>query len=280
MKKTAIFISLLFVAIFAFAEELSVDMFMTADQIERVKAGEIITRMYIKYNHHGEATDLDLPVPSTSYAPVNYKDYQMITDEKAFLPYELNDETKLNFYNTISDANKLTGMKYYSRRVDEIKTLVVKAYPTTKRWMKIKNQQPMTEIKPHISGYFRQRDNKFGLLSFQSDLYNERNNFVLVNTCKTPIPFVCYSDEYKTVTYFIYDEEAKGFYIYTTFLLVIRTDSFLNGKGIMTLNPTTFSNRLRAATTHIGILLGVEEWADKRNPWDPDKMDRGEYKNY
>ena len=103
MKKTAIFISLLFAAIFAFAEELSVDMFMTADQIERVKAGEIITRMYIKYDQHKEATDLDLPVPSTSYAPVNYKGYQMITDEKAFLPYELNDETKLTFYNTIRD---------------------------------------------------------------------------------------------------------------------------------------------------------------------------------
>lgn len=279
MKKTAMFISLLFIGVCVFAEELTVDMFMTQQQIDRVKSGEIITRMYIKYNHHEEATDLDLPVPSTSYAPVNYKDYQMITDEKAFLPYELNDETRLTFYNTISDANKLTGMQYYSRRADEVKTLVVNAYPTTKKWVKIKNQQPMTEILPHITGYFRQKDNKFGLMSFQSDLYNERNNFVLVNTCKTPIPFICNPDEYKTVTYFIYDEEAKGFYIYTAFLLVIRSDSFINGKGLMTLNPTTFSNRLRAATTHIAILLGVD-WSDKRNPWDPDKMDRGEYRNY
>ena len=124
------------------------------------------------------------------------------------MPYELNDETKLTFYNTISDANKLTGMQYYSRRADEVKTLVINAYPTTKRWMKIKDLQPMTEIQPHITGYFRQKDNKFGLMSFQADLYNERNNFVMVNTCKTPIPFVCYSDEYKTITYFIYDEKS------------------------------------------------------------------------
>lgn len=65
MKKTAIFISLLFVGLFAFAEELSVNTFMTPEQIERVKAGEIITRMYIKYDQHKEATDLDLPT-STS----------------------------------------------------------------------------------------------------------------------------------------------------------------------------------------------------------------------
>ena len=280
MKKTAIFIALFFVGICAFAEELSVNMFMTQEQIDRVKAGEIITRMYIKYDQHKEATDLDLPVPSTSYAPVNYKDYQMITDEKAFLPYELTEETKMTFYNTISDANKLTDMQYYSRKADEVKTLVISAYPTTKKWIRIKNQQPLTEIQPHITGYFRQKDNKFGLLSFQSDLYNERNNFVLVNTCKTPIPFICFSDEYKTVTYFIYDEEAKGFYIYTAFLLVIRADSFLNGKGLMTLNPTTFSNRLRAATTHIGILLGQKDWADKKNPWDYSKLRSGGYRNY
>lgn len=279
MKKTTVFIGLLVIGICAFAEELTVNMFMTEQEIDRVKSGEIITRMYIKYNHHEEATDLDLPVPSTSYAPVNYKNYQMITDEKAFLPYELNEKTKMTFYNTISDASKLAGMQYYSRRVDEVKTLVINAYPTTKKWVKIKDQQPLTEIQPHITGYFRQKDNKFGLLSFESDLYNERNNFVLVNTCKTPIPLVCYSDEYKTITYFIYDEEAKGFYIYTVFLLVIRTDSLLNGKGLMTLNPTTFSNRLRAATTHIAILLGVD-WSDKRNPWDSDKMKRGEYRNY
>jgi hypothetical protein len=61
---------------------------------------------------------------------------------------------------------------------------------------------------------------------------------------------------------------------------VIRSDSFINGKGIMTLNPTTFSNRLRAATTHIGILLGQENWADKRNPWDYTKLRNGGYRNY
>ena len=170
MKKTAIFIALFFVGICAFAEELSVNMFMTQEQIDRVKAGEIITRMYIKYDQHKEATDLDLPVPSTSYAPVNYKDYQMITDEKAFLPYELTEETKMTFYNTISDANKLTDMQYYSRKADEVKTLVISAYPTTKKWIRIKNQQPLTEIQPHITGYFRQKDNKFGLLSFKKVL--------------------------------------------------------------------------------------------------------------
>lgn len=279
MKKTALFLSFVFLTAIVYAhQDFKVSDFMTADNIHKVLNGEILTRMYIKYNSEGEATDLELPIPSTKYAPVDYTKYQMITDEKAFLPYDLTEDSKLEMYNVLTSASKLKGMNYYSRRAGQIKKLILDAYPIDERGRKTEDKQ-FTEISPHISGRFKQRDNKFGTLTFDSHLYNIENDFVLINTCDTAIPFVCKPGEYQTITYFMYDSENKGYFIYSVFLLVINSDFLINGKGPMTLNPTTFSNRLRAATVHMASLLKAD-WSDKYSPWDNEKMRKGEYKNY
>lgn len=280
MKKILILAATLLIALFTFAnEDFSVSTFMSDDEISRVLNDEIITRMYIKYNHYKDATDLELTIPSTKYAEIDSTKYQMITDDKSFLPYELTDEAKkLEFYNTISDPAKLKGMTYYSRKADKVKPLVLDAYQTTENGWKIDSVQ-QAQIIPHLSGHFKQRDNKFGTMKFKSDLYNIDNDFVLINDCQNSIPFVCKPGEYRTITYFIYDEANKGFYIYSTFLLVIRSDFLLDGTGILTLNPTTFSNRLRAATVHMARILGVD-WDEKHNPWDKEKIKNGEYRNY
>jgi hypothetical protein len=59
----------------------------------------------------------------------------------------------------------------------------------------------------------------------------------------------------------------------------IKVDSMLKKDNNLTLYPTTFSNRLRAATVHLAKLIGLN-WDSKLNPWDEDMLEAGKYRNY
>lgn len=266
---------------FISADELKVETFMNAQQIERVLKGEIVTRMYLKHNAVGENTDLFIPVPRTKYNDEDFSPYEMVTDEKAFIPLEGTEENRLKLYNTLVSFSKLTNMEYWNRGDLKPMVFILDCYRTeTKKGIKRIDDPVYNEIAPKIENYFTQKDNKFGELTYRSELYSEGKNFVLVNTCveslkKYGIP-VNRKEEYKMISFFIYDEEQKGYFYYTVSLMRLRIGAVLkSGK----LYPGTFSNRLRGATVHLANLLGYD-WDDRMNPWEESKLRSGYYKNY
>jgi hypothetical protein len=266
------------------SQSIGLNDIFTSKEIARLKNGEIITRMYIKNNAVKENTDLKIEVPKAKFIHEDFSPYEMITDEKAFIPYKLDEKSKLSFYNTIQSFSKLKGMTYYSRRIQKVETLILDCYRIESISNKKRTNDVMyNSILPKITNYFIQKDNRFGSLTFKSELYNEGDNFILINTCMDKLSKLIFNisnkEEYKFITYFIYDKQAGGYYYYSVNLLRIRDESFLKKGSKLTLYPTTFSNRLRGATVRVAKLLGLN-WDDKINPWDEEKLNKGFYKNY
>ncbi len=286
MKKIILFfiINILYILNLYTQTPLSVDTFFNNKEIEKVLKGEIITRMYIKDNASGENTDLKIEIPNTKYTNEDFSAYEVIVDEKAFIQYKLEDiPSRLKFYNILTAYSKLKGMQYYTRMRKRKEIFILESSKINPKNNLSIPDEIYDEIKPKIENYFSQKDNKFGKLTFRSELYNEGNNFVIINTCIHPISSFVFvinkKEETKFINYFFYSEEKKGFYYYTINVMRVRLNFLLKENDIMTLNPTLFSNRLRASTVHLAKMLGLN-LEDKLNPWDEDLLEKGAYKNY
>jgi len=249
------------------ADLLSKKTFLSDEDIKKIDNGEIISRMYVKIDPLKESTDAKINIIRTKYNDENFNDNEIITDEKGFIPYELNNDSKLKFYNILSAYSLLKGMKYYSRRDGKVLKLVNDCYRVESLSGKKHPDIVYNEIKPKVANMFLQKDNKFGKLTYRSELYNEDNNFVLINVNLEPITKLLFTvndkEEFKIYTFFIYDEEKKGFYYYSFLVLRVKVDLILK-QGLF--GPTAFSNRLRAATVHLAGLIGLN-WNDKLNAW-------------
>lgn len=286
MKRIILFfiINILYIFNLYSQSPLSVETFFNSKEIERVLKGEIITRMYIKDNASGENTDLKIDIPNTKYTNEDFSIYEVIVDEKAFIQYKMEDTSSmLKFYNVLTAYSKLKGMQYYTRMRKRKETFILESSKINPKNNSLIPDEIYNEIKPKIENYFLQKDNKFGKLTFKSELYNEGNDFVAINTCIHPISSFVFvinkKEETKFINYFFYNEEEKGFYYYSINIMRVRLDFLLKENNIMTLNPTLFSNRLRASTVHLAKMLGLN-WEDKLNPWDEDLLEKGAYKNY
>lgn len=280
--------AILFVVLCTFmiqADDVAIKTFFTDADIQRVLNGEIVTRQYLKNNATKENTDLEIQIPRTKFADEDFGVYEMITDEKAFYPYKITDEaSKLEFYNTLTAFSKLKGGQFYSRKRQQQEEVIHECYRIeSSKKKKALEDETYTEIKPELTSYFLQKDSKFGVLTYRSELFNEDNNFVMVNTCTMPIAKLFFKiagkEEYKIISYFLYDEEKEGFFYYVVFVMRIRMEFTLTKNDVLTLHPTTFSNRLRGGTVHFATLLGMD-WFDKINPWDEKKLKKGYYRNY
>jgi len=286
MKKIILFLIINIVFIFNLYAQalLSIDTFFNDKEIEKVLKGEIITRMYIKDNASGENTDLKIDIPNTKYTNEVFSNYEVIVDEKAFVPYKMEDvPSRLKFYNVLTAYSKLKGMQYYTRMRKRKETFILESSKIDPKNNSSIPDEIYNEIKPKIENYFTQKDNKFGKLTFKSELYNDGNVFVTINTCTHPTSYGIVSinkkNETKFISYFFYNEEKKGFYYYSINIMRVRVNFVLKKNDLMTLNPTLFSNRLRATTIHLAKMLGLN-WEDKLNPWDEDQLEKGAYKNY
>lgn len=248
-------------------ENVSIDTFFTANDIQKINANELISRMYVKYNKKGENTNGELAIPRTNFNNEDHSVYEVKADEKGFIPYELTPESKLKFYNTLCSFRKLEGMKYYSRRAGDVKKMVEECYTVKSLAGKKYQDSHYEQISDSVSNMFLQKDNKFGTIIFRSDLHNDGNNFIMINTCLTPISKMFFnvneSEEFTIGNFFIYSEEKKGFYYYTYLVSRVRID-FILKSGLW--GPTAFSNRIRATTVHLAKLLG-HDWSDKINAW-------------
>lgn len=278
------FITLFFIATALLQNISAVDVstFFSPSEMKKVKEGEIISRMYMNTNPGDFNTDQSLTIPRTKYTPEDYSSnsYEVVCDEKAFFPYQLDGESRLKLYNILTGYSRLKGMKYWSLNRDRSETFILDCYRVEKSLLGYskKDDKEYSTISTHLQGYFEQEDNKFskyaGKLVYKSDLYTEGNNFILVNSTQSGIPFVCNKDEMKLITFFIYDEEARGFYYYAFSVMRIRLDLLYKKT-----NATLFSSRLRAGTIHFATLLGLN-WYDKLQAWTYDYLDAGKHKNY
>jgi hypothetical protein len=277
MKKILI-ILFIFIQFYINAEDIPpLKNIFNLEEIEKIKNNEIIARMFLKYNPEKANTHLKIEIPVTKFTNENFSVYEMLVDEKAFIPYKINPESKLKFYNILTSYSKLRGMVYYSRRIAKTQELILNCFrvesPNNK---KLVPDKIYDSIQPKIENYFLQEDNKFGKLLFKSELYNEENSFVMVNTCMQPIFPINNKEDYKMISFFIYDKESEGFYYYSLNAMRIR---FALELLIKKTNATLFSNRLRAGTVHLSKLIGLD-WSNKINPWDEQKLLEGKYRTY
>ena len=270
MKKLSILTILCFVAVAIFADvsaDLSVSTFFTAEQQAAVVNGDILPQMWVKYNAKNENSVESIAIPTTKYNNEDYSVYEVVTDERFFIPYELNDESKLKFYNVLTSYSGLKGMQYYSRRAGKASLLIKKCYRVKSLSDEKLPDITYDKIEPKISNMFLQKDNKLGTLYFKNELFSDSDNFVMVNTCVIPITKALFTindkNEYKIYSFFIYDAEAGGYFCYSFQVLRVKLDSVLKSGMI---SPTTFSNRLRASTVHLYKMLGIDK-SDKLNPW-------------
>ncbi|MBP5449718.1 MAG: hypothetical protein J6Y01_06330 [Spirochaetales bacterium] len=270
MKKLSILTILCFVAVAIFADvsaDLSVSTFFTAEQQTAVVNGDILPQMWVKYNAKNENSVESISIPTTKYNNEDYSVYEVVTDERFFIPYKLNDESKLKFYNVLTSYSGLKGMQYYSRRAGKASLLIKKCYRVKSLSDEKLPDITYDKIEPKISNMFLQKDNKLVTLYFKNELFSDSDNFVMVNTCVIPITKALFTindkNEYKIYSFFIYDAEAGGYFCYSFQVLRVKLDSVLKSGMI---SPTTFSNRLRASTVHLYKMLGIDK-SDKLNPW-------------
>jgi hypothetical protein len=273
MKKTIVFLLFLLVSFYVFSlDQLDVKTFFAPDEIERINKGELVPDMYIKYNSMKENSKDKITLPRTKYNDQDLSSYEIIATDKGFLPYKLTEESKLKFYNTLAAFSKLDGMVYYSRRDAKVMELVKKCYRVESLSGNKYGDKVYTKIEPKVTGMFFQEDNKFGKVFYRSDLFNDGDNFVMINTSLIPISKFIFTlndkEQYQVSSFFIYDKAKEGFYFYSYLAMKVKVDAVLKTEAF---GPTAFSNRIRASSVHLAKLLGVD-WKDKYNAW-PGKYD-------
>lgn len=268
MKRLGLIFLTVIISIKLFSvEDLTLDTFFNEEEIKQTLDGNILSKMYVKFNAKKENTVEFIEIPRTSYNDEDFSVYEVVTDEKFFLPYDLDSRSSLEFYNALLSYSKLEGMVYYSRRAGKSSELIKKSHRVKSISEKKEEDIVYSEIKPQVSNLFLQKDNKLGTLYFRNELYSVNDNFVMINTCVVPISKAIFTlndkNEYKIYSFFLYDAEKKGFFVYTFQAMRVKQDGLLKS-GLIA--PTTFSNRLRASTVHLAKMLNID-WADKLNPW-------------
>lgn len=244
--------------------DINLDKIFTQNDKERILKGEIITRRYMKYNPANLNTHEKIDIPITEFTKEDYSLYEVIIDERAFIPYEIkNNSDLLKIFNIINNVSLAKGMKYYSNRAGEVLEFILDSYMVEgdNRFKKV-DDPIYKEIKTPIESYFYQKDNRFGKLFYKKIVYNEGNNFYIITECLDPIVFIVplnKKGDYKVISYFIYDKEKKGYFYYSLLITRIRND-FILQKGYT--NATLFSSRLRAVTVHFAKLIGLD-WSNK-----------------
>jgi hypothetical protein len=266
-----------FIALAGMQSQVKLGDIFSDDVKQKMKTGEIITRMYLKTNPEKANTHLKISVPKTPFTPEDFSVYEVFTDEMAFIPYMLNDETKLKLYNTLTSYSKLNGMIYYSRRIAQPQTFILECFHIDSPKNKKQTPDPSyAKIEPKIENYYSQQDNKFGKFVYKSELYNFGDDFVMINTNMEPMSLMNSKGDNKTIVFLLYSKDDNGYYYYVINAMRIRF-----GLGIIAgkTNATLFSNRLRASTVHLVKLLGLN-WDDKLNHWDEQKLIAGFYRTY
>jgi hypothetical protein len=276
--KNALIIIFILIGFSLFSQQITLENIFTPEEIQKTKSGEITARMFLKNDPQGVNTHKKMDVPKTQYTKEDFSKYEMVVDEKAFIPYTLTNESKLKFYNALTSFSKAKGMLYYSRRIAQVQQLILNCYTVKSGTSKKQIADPVfSEVRPYIENYFVQEDNKFGIHTFKNEIYNEGDNFVMINSNMDAIVPLSSKGEYKFISFFIYDKQSEGYYYYSINSMKINP-MFLKLLTDRT-NATLFSNRLRAMSVHFAKMIGLN-WSDKINPWNEGMLNQGKYRTY
>ncbi len=241
---------------------LSINTFINENEKKRVLSNEIITEASLVYDENLEKRKLS--VPKTSFSDHDFSPYEMLVTEKAFIPFKLTRSSKLKLYNILASYSKLSCVSYYSVTDKVVKPFILKS-------CRIKSNSERVPVEDIIdksiirkkNGYFQIEDNRFGEMTFKSEIHNERDNFIIKNICIDELGkfgfTITNNGEYRFLFYFIYDHEAKGYFYYAVQAIRIRS-WYIRKLGLIT--EESFSNRLRAMTVYYVNQLGLD-WNDK-----------------
>jgi hypothetical protein len=241
--------------------------FFSKNEIDYILKGGVITSVRLKYNSDiitNESFKNQSAEKENKYSESWFNSSEMISIEKGFIPYKIDADSKLKFYNALLSFSSLAGMKYYSHKARSVEPFILKAYGIVSpdNQSRIKDLRA-DKIDIKKTNYFLMSDNKFGELVFRSELYSDGNDFILKNICVHPVRKfgvkINDSSEYATMSYFLYDIRLKGFFYYSVSALRIKSDFFLK---INAVSPKGFGNRLRAGTVHLVKNLGID-WNGK-----------------
>ncbi len=241
---------------------LSINTFFNENEKKRLKNNEIITEASLVYDENSKKRKLI--VPKTSFSNHDFSPYEMLVTEKAFVPYKLTGSSKLKLYNILASYSKLSRVSYYSITEKEVKPFILKS-------SRIKSNSERVPVEDMIdkfiiskkNSHFQIEDNRFGEMTFKSEIHNEGDNFIITNICIDELDKFGFSitdnGEYRFLFYFIYDRKSKGYFYYAVQAIRIRS-WYIRKLGLIT--EESFSNRLRAMTVYYVNQLGLN-WNDK-----------------
>lgn len=262
MKKiTTILLSLILILpAFAAAQPIALESIFSAEEMAAMRKGKILSRAYLK---GGQPINIknrsDLIMPRSKYIG-DFSNYEMVADEKMFIPYELTDANRLEFYNMLAAHSRLSSMMYYSRAEKKRKQFIMESYSVEPVQKERRIDDPFySSIEKKQVSYFKVQDNRLGEIVFKCDLYSDGDTFVVKNTSTVVISrygvLLSSPGEYQIINLFVYDRKAGGFYYYALHALRINSSVLLNSGMLST---WSFANRLRAGTVHLAGLLGMD----------------------
>ena len=241
------------------------DEFFNFSQKKMVKKGRILTRVRVKgtggFNLSGKDT---FPLPRSKRIPPTFSDYEVLAEERAFIPYNLNRGGRLRFYNSLFAFSRFAGTKYYSSTDRSLLTYLPESSVVDSVTFRKKYPDPVFgAITAKRTIYYRVRDNRFGEIVLRGDIFAGNNLYSIesrnVHSLKKLGITVVAKDMFRTMAVFLYDEQASGFYYYS--LHAIRfNNGFFASSGF--LKADSLANRVRAETVRRAFILG-HNWNGK-----------------
>lgn len=242
--------------------DIALDRFFSAKEKERVLENEIISRCCLDLDK-GKNT-LGLAVPKTEFFTSDYKNYELVSVEKAFIPCASDNQIKLKFYNDLIAFSELAGVRYYSITDEEINPFILKS----SRIKSENKNNPLNDIRykkiiPKRVHFFQIEDNRFGKIIFRSEIYSRNGVFILKNISTHSLKKFGFKinepGEYSYTFIFFYDKNSSGYFYYALQALRIRS-FFIRNMGII--KGKSFANRLRAMTVHFAGIMG-HDWSGR-----------------
>jgi hypothetical protein len=247
--------------------EPAVDGFFTAAQRAAVKKGVIITRASVKNGDRFNIPErMSVTLPLSPHIPRALADFEILAEERAFMPFDYTGPRKLSFYNGLFAFSRFTGMRYYSRTDKKMLTCILDSGRISAPGGQVLADPVYTSAEPRREGYFRVRDNRFGDIVFANAVLNRGGSFIINSACTHPLTrmgiTIAEKEEYRMISVFIHNPADRGFYYYGLHALRVRSGFFISS-GL--LNADSFANRIRAETVRRASLLGLD-WSAKIRP--------------
>ena len=246
----------------------NINEYFNTSEMNMAKKGVILTRARVKggsgFNLHGKNS---FQLPRTLRIPSFLSNYEVLAEERSFIPFNISGTGRLRFYNGLFAFSRFAGTKYYSKTDRALLTYIIESsmvnYPSYGK----KLPDPVyTTVSPARTQYYRVKDNRFGEIVFRSDIFADGNRYCIDSRSVYPLKkygfTIAEKGEYRTISVFLYDPGVSGFYCYSLNAIRVHS-SFFASSGL--LNAESFANRIRAETVRRALILGLN-WNARIKP--------------